>query len=148
VSLLGVDTNVLVYWEMADLPEHAPVEAFFEREVYTGVHHLAIAPLVLYEFLHVVTDGRRFERPLSMVEALGRAERVWQAREVRQIHETLDVLPLALDLVRRHRLGRKRILDTALAATFRASGVERVLTTNEKDFEVFGFLEAVNPLRG
>lgn len=44
-------------------------------------------------------------------------------------------------------LGRKRILDTALAATLELAGVRRLATFNRKDFEVFPFLELVSPRR-
>ncbi|MFW5920231.1 MAG: TA system VapC family ribonuclease toxin, partial [Polyangiales bacterium] len=137
----GIDTNVLVYWEMMDLPEHRPVEAFLEREVYTGDHQLAVAPLVLYEFVHIVTDPRRFPVPLEMSEAIARAEQIWRASEVRQLHESEGVLPAALDLMRIHGLGRKRILDTVLAAILRVHAVPRLLTANEGHFAQFSFLE-------
>lgn len=42
--------------------------------------------------------------------------------------------------------GRKRILDTALAATLEAAGVSRLATLNGRDSQVFGFLEIVDPV--
>jgi hypothetical protein len=35
-------------------------------------------------------------------------------------------------------LGRKRLLDTQLAATYAAAGVTELLTANSADFAVFG----------
>ena len=100
---------------------------------------------MLYEFIHVVTDGRRFAIPLEMSEALSQADRIWKARETRQIHPTPGVLPLSLDLMRNLKLGRKRILDTVLAATFQVHGVSRVLTLDAAGFGIFPFLEVVAP---
>ena len=40
-------------------------------------------------------------------------------------------------------LGRKRLLDTKLAATFQRAGVKRVVTNNERDFKVLGAFETV-----
>ncbi len=40
--------------------------------------------------------------------------------------------------MREYQLGRKRVLDTMLAATYRASGVTSLLTLNAEDFELFG----------
>jgi hypothetical protein len=37
-------------------------------------HKLAVAPQMLAEFVHVVTDSKRLKDPLSMEEALARAE--------------------------------------------------------------------------
>jgi hypothetical protein len=42
-------------------------------------------------------------------------------------------------------LGRKRILDTHLAAVPHTAGARRLLTSNPADFAVFGVLEAVTP---
>jgi predicted nucleic acid-binding protein len=35
------------------------------------------------------------------------------------------------------------LLDTMLAATCKTSGVSKIITNNEEDFRVFGFLEVV-----
>ncbi|NLX97909.1 MAG: hypothetical protein GXY83_17235 [Rhodopirellula sp.] len=35
-------------------------------------------------------------------------------------------------------LGRKRLLDTLLAATYQQAGIQSVLTTNATDFAIFG----------
>ena len=58
---------------------------------------------------------------------------------------TQDVLHRSIDLMTRFRLGRKRFLDTALAATMEAAGVKKLATLNKKDFEVFPFLELIVP---
>jgi len=45
--------------------------------------------------------------------------------------------------MRRHQLGRKRVLDTLLAATYRAAEVTSLLTLNAADFTVFDELAGV-----
>jgi hypothetical protein len=55
---------------------------------------LALAPQVLTEFIHVVTDPRRFSRPLAMVEAVERAQHWWEAREVRPMLPGVDATRL------------------------------------------------------
>ena len=47
--------------------------------------------------------------------------------------------------MRQHRLGRKRILDTLLASTFREVGVSSILTTNSRDFSVLGDFTCLTP---
>jgi len=51
----------------------------------------------------------------------------------------------ALRWMRQFNLGRKRILDTHLAAVLHGAGVRRLLTANPADFAVFGALETVTP---
>ena len=48
--------------------------------------------------------------------------------------------------MRRHQLGRKRVLDTLLAATYRAADVTSLLTLNATDFTVFDELSCIPPV--
>jgi hypothetical protein len=43
---------------------------------------------VLTEFVHVVTDARRFQEPFSMETALNKSERWWNAAEADQVLPT------------------------------------------------------------
>ncbi|NQW99306.1 hypothetical protein HQ447_01515 [bacterium] len=61
-----------------------------------------------------------------MAEAISRAEHWWQAAEVvvRVFPDGQAVTDFLVWLTR-HQLGRKRLLDTMLAATFHCAGVKR-----------------------
>lgn len=106
---------------------------------------IALVPHVLFEFIHVVTDPRRFAQPLSIERATERADALWSSPNTRQILPTLSVPVRVGELLRQHSLGRKRILDTALAATLEAAGIRRLATLNGRDFSIFDFLEIVSP---
>lgn len=144
MSILAVDTDVLVSWAVAGADRHAEARRLLEREIAWRGQRLGLAAQVLYELIHVVTDRRRFSEPLSMEDALDLAEGLWIAPETERIAAPPMVLARATELLRRHGLGRKRILDTALAATLESAGVERLATWNARDFEPFGFLELVS----
>jgi predicted nucleic acid-binding protein len=107
-------------------------------ELLAREDRVAIAPQVLAEFVHVVTDARRFQQPFSMEMALDKSERWWNAAETDQVLPTDVVVVRFHDWMRRHQIGRKRVLDTLLAATYRAAGVTSLLTFNSADFAVFG----------
>jgi predicted nucleic acid-binding protein len=141
--ILGLDTDVLVSWAMAGAPHHAVARQLLEREIRRGGARLGLTPQVLHEFLHIVTDARRFPEPLSMERARELAADLWDAVEVERIVPSASVVHRTLELIGRFRLGRKRILDTALAATFEAAGVRRLATFNGADFAIFPFLEVV-----
>jgi hypothetical protein len=47
--------------------------------------------------------------------------------------------------MREHGLGRKRILDTMLAATYFANDVKSIVSSNAGNFEIFGCFEMVVP---
>jgi len=141
--ILGVDTDVLVAWAMEGSPRHEVVRQLIEREVRDDGLLLGVTPQVVHEFLHVVTDPRRFENPLSMPSALRIARALWESEEVVQILPDPEVLLRTLELMNRLQLGRKRILDTALAATLESAGVLKLATLNPRDFGIFPFLEIV-----
>ena len=140
---IGVDTGVLVAVTVREHPAHAAAWRWFADEVRGRDGAMALAPQVLAEYAHVVTDPRRFERPLSMADALAVASRWWHARECRQVAADGDAVAIFLDWMAEHRLGRKRLFDTLLAASYRAAGVSRLVTTDGRDFEVFGGFEVV-----
>ena len=141
--MIGLDTSFLVAVAVREHPLHAAAWAVFDRDVRGRAGSVALAPQVLTEFVHVVTDARRFQRPLSTDEALAVADRWWTARETRQVEQGPDAVALFFDWMARHRLGRKRLLDTLLAATYVAAGVRRIATSDWRDFAVFDGVEVV-----
>jgi predicted nucleic acid-binding protein len=133
----GIDTTFLVEVEIKEVPGHEAARAWLDDALAGSSQPLPLAPQVLTEFVHVVTDPRRFAQPLTMEQALAKALGWWEAREVKPVYPTLDSTRLALSWLRQHRLGRKRLLDTQLAATYYAAGITSILTTNMADYEVF-----------
>ena len=67
--MTGLDCNILVQLALADHPSNSSTITAVQAEAQaTG--SLVFPPLVVTEFLHVVTDDRRFVPPLTMIEAL------------------------------------------------------------------------------
>jgi hypothetical protein len=99
----------------------------------------------LAEFIHIVTDPRRFSQPLDIAAALDAAEQWWTAREVIQVFPDGSAAKLFLSWMRQFSLGRKRLLDTLLAVTYNQAGICSLLTTNPADFGVFGLFTCITP---
>jgi hypothetical protein len=78
-----------------------------------------------------------------METALNKSGHWWNAAEADQVLPTDVAIALFHTWMRRHRLGRKRVLDTLLAATYRAADVTSLLTLNATDFTVFDELACV-----
>jgi predicted nucleic acid-binding protein len=98
---------------------------------------------VLAEFVHIVTDARRFKLPLTMAQALVEAAGWMDASDVEHVAPDDQAVKWFLEEMGRHRLGRKRVLDTMLAATYRSAGITSLLTLNGPDFAVFGELTCI-----
>ena len=133
----GLDTSFLVAVEVSSHEEHASSRARFQK-LLQAEDTFSLAPQILAEFIHIVTDPRRFSSPLSLEQAIERAEIWWNAAEVAHVFPTAESTLLFLGWLAEHKLGRKRLLDTMLASTLQASGVSSLLTLNRDDFKVFG----------
>ncbi len=138
----GIDTDFLVAAEIRDHPFHRQADALLQTLLANG-DDLAVAPQTLAEFIHIVTDERRMPKPLTMAEAVARAEHWWQAKEVVRVFPNEQAIADLLAWLTRLKLGRKRLLDTLLAATFLHAGVKRLITNNDRDFKVLGCFEIV-----
>jgi hypothetical protein len=78
---------------------------------------------------------------LRMEQALEWSQSIWDGKEVARVLPRPSVLPRTIELMRRYRLGRKRTLDTALAATIEGSENQEVRHSQSprlRDFSVSG----------
>lgn len=140
----GIDTTFLVQLEVLEHPLHKKARALFVHLLDDNTR-FAIAPQVLAEFIHVVTDPRRFESPLSLEQALARADFWWNCLETVQTFPNAKSSDIFMAWMTKHRLGRKRLLDTLWAATMFASDVDHLVTSNPRDFSVFGCFKLNSP---
>jgi predicted nucleic acid-binding protein len=142
--MIGLDCNILVRLAFADHPANARTLAAVQVETNKG-EKLVFPPMVVAEFLHVATDDRRFAPPLTMIEALDWIDEFLKNPAVSVLEPTPASMDQTLRWMQQFNLGRKRILDTQLAAVLHVGGVRRLLTSNPADFQVFGVLETVTP---
>jgi toxin-antitoxin system PIN domain toxin len=142
----GLDTNVLVYAHVPGFSQHPRVRRYLLSQVQQPEVTLVVTPSVLHEFVHIVTDARRFEEPVSMADALAVARIYIGRSNVECIGPDEEVVLEAFDLLERHRLGRRRLADTLFAATLLHHGVRQIITCNRRDFEIFSDLEIIDPI--
>jgi toxin-antitoxin system PIN domain toxin len=140
----GLDTGFLVAAAVTEHPDHDNARNTLTRLLAAG-DFIAIAPQVLAEFIHIVTDPRRFTQPLDVTAAWQLAEAWWTAREVVRVFPDDAATRQFLAWLHQFSLGRKRLLDTLLAATYRQAGIQSLLTTNQADFAVFGVFTCIIP---
>jgi predicted nucleic acid-binding protein len=140
----GLDTGFLVAAGVLEHAEHVAARDTLARLIAAG-DLIAIAPQVLAEFIHIVTDPRRFVQPLDITAALRLAEQWWTAREVMRLFPDEAATQQFLAWLQQFSLGRKRLLDTLLAATYKQAGIHSLLTTNPADFAIFGLFSCITP---
>ena len=66
----GLDTNVLIYAHLPVFAESRQVRGYLQRGLGDDRCRFAVTALVLHEFVHIVTDARRFDPPVAMAEAV------------------------------------------------------------------------------
>ena len=113
----GLDTSFLIAAEIVEHPEHAAARDTLARLLGAG-DQVALAPQVLAEFIHVATDARRFAQPLTIQAAQQVGLQWWTARDAVRVFPDEQATLRFLDWLQQHALGRKRLLDTLLAATY------------------------------
>ena len=90
----GIDTDFLVAAEISNHPFHPRADALI-RSLLDAGHDFALAPQTLAEFVHVVTDARRMPQPLTMLDAIVRAETWWEAEEVIRVFPNGGRFPIS-----------------------------------------------------
>jgi predicted nucleic acid-binding protein len=141
----GVDTNVLIYAHIPELPQHKVVGSYLLNQLAQDDVTLFVTPGILHEFVHVITDSRRFEPPVAMKDALAAARSYLNRTNVECLSTDQPSLVSAFELMERHRLGRKRIADALFAASLLNQGVRELITCNMDDFRIFEELTLVDP---
>jgi predicted nucleic acid-binding protein len=143
--IIGIDTTFMVQHDVRNAPHHQWARTCMNESVIGEGNAVSLSPQVLSEYLHIVTDEKRFENPLPMPEAIDRAADWWSLFEAHRIFPDESTLGLFFEWIKRFRLGRKRILDTFLAATYVSHGIRRIISTDAEGFRVFGALEVLHP---
>lgn len=143
--ILGVDTNVLIYAHLPWEPAHELVRRYLTDKLADPDVTLAVTPTILHEFVHVITDPRRFDPPVTMSEALAIARLYVNRSNVVCLAIDEQVVSDAFRLLERHGFGRKRIADTLLVATWQCNGVRDFLTCDTRHFAAFEDLNVIDP---
>jgi predicted nucleic acid-binding protein len=141
----GLDTNVLVYAHVALLPGHSEVREFLLDQLHDAETTLVLTAGVLHEFVHVVTDERRFQPSVTMHDAIALARLYLGRSNIQYVDSDERCLLRAFDLLEQYHLGRKRIADTLFAATLLTHGVRELITCNPGDFQIFKDLLVIDP---
>lgn len=138
--MTGIDTCFLVDLDADESPRHEGAVSLFNTWRRTD-QYLAVYYNVFLEYQHIITDPKRFATPLSVPEAV---ERVWYWAEqdrIRVLYPDDNSFKRAQMWLSMYHLGRNRLLDTHMAATYAEQGVTTLWTANVKDFKIFNMFE-------
>lgn len=132
---LFIDTNILIYANVATAPLHAPALAAI-REAYQAGRPLWVSRQVLREFIAVRTRSQAFAQPSAPEVVI---ERVRYLEDHFQVaDDTAAVTGQLVRLMENFKIGGKQVHDANIVATMLAYDIPCLLTHNAKDFERFG----------
>lgn len=140
-----IDTNILVYANVASAPLHVEALAAILNYWKNG-NPLWLSRQVLREYLAVITRPQLFTSPLSGFIAASRVRFFEQNFSVAD--ESAQVTQHLLQLIESLDIKGKQVHDAHIVATMLAHSVTHHLTHNVADFKRFNHLIEVIPLTG
>lgn len=142
--MIGLDTSFLIdlYWQ--DSPRNKNARDLFSRIVKDDSVELAIFFNCFNEFLHVITDSKRFENAFSIAEAIDVIDSWCDLDRVKVLYPTDTSFKRTLAWMNMYRLGRNRINDTQMASCYLSNNITSIITANPKDFEIFQSFELMD----
>ena len=141
--MISVDTNILLYAQNADCPEHPAAHQFL-----TGIadrDDVAICELVLVELYLLLRNPAVLGSPLLGSQAVAVC-RAFRTNPNWRLIENAPIMPRVWEGAQAKGFARRRIIDLRLALTLQHHGVDEFATANLKDFQKVGFARVWNPV--
>jgi uncharacterized protein len=140
-----LDTNVLVYAHIPDLPQHKRVAEWLEATLSTGRPSVGIIWHVLGGFLRITTNRRVFEEPLSIETARTYIDDLLAHPFVQLVHTTDRHWSIFSKLVTEENVSGDVVMDAHIAAM--AMEHNASVASADKDFRRFSdYIKIIDPL--
>lgn len=143
VDPVFVDTNVLIYHQIASSPFHAAARNQL-RDLSAAGHPLWGSRQILREYLAAMSRPGTVKPPLP-ITALIADVRTFQSRFL-IAEDGPAVTAHLLSLLASAPCAGKQVHDANIVATMLAYGIQRLLTHNMADFSRFAAVITVSPL--
>jgi len=141
--LLSIDTNILLYAQNRNCPEHQPARAFINQCIARD--DVAICELVLMELCQLLRNPAVLASPLSAPDAAAVCM-AWRSNPRWALIENAPIMEKAWVIAKRPELPRRAMFDARIALTLRHHGVTDFATRNTADFKGYGFTRLINPI--
>ena len=143
--MIAVDTNVLVYADREETPQHRPALRAL-RKLAEGREAWALPMFSVGEFVRVVSHPRVFDPPTPAVEALDSIQALLRSPSARLLVPGAGFLSLFRDLVSSGGVSGNLTFDAQIAAVCLEHGARNLLTEDRDlrrfpDIAVLGLAE-------
>jgi len=139
--MIGIDTCFLIdlYWQ--DSPRNKNARALYSKIADNETTQIAVYFNCFNEFLHVITDSKRFRNPFSIKEAVNVIEAWCDIDRVKVLYPDDTVFKRTITWMNMYNIGQNRINDTQMASCYLSNNITSIITANPKDFEIFQSFE-------
>jgi len=137
------DANLLLYAYDESFPDHPAARSWWET-VMNGDEPIGLPWVVILAFVRLATHPTVAANPRSVPEVREIIESWVAAPHVRFLHGTVHTMNAFFDALESAKLGGNLCTDALIAALAIESGAR--VFTNDRDFQRFPGLVAVNPL--
>ncbi len=128
-----VDTNALIYQTFEDFDEEKHESASRALEYLSDNNYtIYISSQVLREFFAIATNGKFFEKPLNIPEAVAKMKEFEDNFTV--LYDTDSSLSKLRALVLEYSIKKKDIHDANIVSTMITNGIKEIFSFNRKDF--------------
>lgn len=141
--MISLDTTFLIdlYW--TDSPRHNKAVSFY-KSLCEQEEEIIIYYNCFNEFIHVITDSRRFSNAFTMEEALEIVDTWCNLEKISVVYPFETSFSMAKAWLSIYDLGRNRLNDTNMAACYAQSGASKIVTANPADFRIFQVLTPID----
>ena len=144
MDLTLLDTNILLYSEQEEAPQHGAAKALRDQALL-GETSACISPQILSEFFAVATNPRRVSAPLTQQEAIDQIRKYYESEDLTVIYPGSNIVERMLALLDTHAVSGPDIHDLHLVATMLENDVTKIYTYNTTDFDTFPDIEVLTP---
>lgn len=144
VEPLFIDTNVLIYANVATAPLHTPALAAI-KAAHQARRPLWISRQVLREFIAARTRPQTFAQPSTPDVVIARVRYLEDRFQIAD--DTAAVTDQLVQLMAAFQIGGKQVHDANIVASMLAYDIPCLMTHNTKDFERFSdsiTIESIN----
>jgi toxin-antitoxin system PIN domain toxin len=141
--LIAVDTNILVFADRTELPQHRRALAAL-RELAEGREAWALPIFCVGEFIRVVSHPRVFDPPTPATEAFAAVAALLESPSARLLTPGPGYLQILGEMIEAGGVAGNLVFDAQIAAVCLERGA-RTLLTDDRDFSRFPRL-TVRPL--
>lgn len=131
-----LDTNILIYQTFEDFdPEKHQYVCRLLKYLSKNNFKIFISSQVLKEFIAISTNGKFFERPLDIQEAVSKVDEF--RKNFKVLYDNESSIEKLKQVITRYRITKQDVHDANIAATMIAHNLKNLATFNTKDFDIF-----------